>query len=594
MAATIENRLLQAALDYAARGWPVFPLYEATKDHKCSCGNLKCEHPGKHPRTPHGKNDATTNKGAIIQWWKNWPNANIGVLTGEESGIVVLDVDKDKGGFDSFKKLCQKGNMPYTLEVSSGGGGAHYYMVWPNNGTRLKSRPLEGYPGIDIKGDKGSIIAPPSKHISGDRYSWSVGPLGVKVSNVPEWLLKIAGTDRARVSMIPLATSYWQKVWSGVSENRNVTATKLAGRLIGRGIQVEEAQTLLELWNQQNNPPLSDSELTTVIRSISKIEEGKPDKGAIMGADWLLSQPAEAMKEIITKGLLQEDGGMIISAEGGAGKSILSLEWAVRLAKGMNIFDFEVPKERRVLIIQKENPMSQVRYRLEKICYGLKVSSVPNLFLVEKTFKADVLQERDRRKLIERIEKVRAEVVILDPLISYHSAGENDNVKMRAVLDSLTDIAVQTGAAWIIIHHFGKPGDTPKESKWQFRGATAIRDWARTMISMTIKYDKEKGRELRILNFDKINFGPRQPSLMLERNQFFVHENVEENTLVPMSLVADLLSDLGGTCRGKSPLVKKICDLIHCSQRTAYNAIDDAIGRVIDEVGGSLKLICKV
>ncbi len=90
-----ENRNLNHALEYASKGIPVFPLHTPTKDSSCSCGKPKCDSVGKHPRTKNGLKDATTDKKQIREWWGKWPNANIGIPTGSQSGFIVLAV-KDK------------------------------------------------------------------------------------------------------------------------------------------------------------------------------------------------------------------------------------------------------------------------------------------------------------------------------------------------------------------------------------------------------------------------------------------------------------------------------------------------------------------
>ena len=68
---------IEAALEYARQGWHVLPLHTAT-DSGCSCASQDCSSPGKHPLTPHGLKDATTDEGQIQRWWTQWPNANIG------------------------------------------------------------------------------------------------------------------------------------------------------------------------------------------------------------------------------------------------------------------------------------------------------------------------------------------------------------------------------------------------------------------------------------------------------------------------------------------------------------------------------------
>jgi putative DNA primase/helicase len=113
---------LKKALFYAKLGWPVFPIHQATKEG-CSCRKTECANIGKHPRTAHGFLDATTDENQIREWWEfDHPFSNIGVRTGKESGIVVLDIDPDKGGEESLRQLeTQYEPLPNTPTVRSGG-----------------------------------------------------------------------------------------------------------------------------------------------------------------------------------------------------------------------------------------------------------------------------------------------------------------------------------------------------------------------------------------------------------------------------------------------------------------------------------------
>ncbi|MHB8084262.1 MAG: bifunctional DNA primase/polymerase [Dehalococcoidia bacterium] len=585
--------LRDAAIDYAGRGWAVFPLHNVT-DGKCTCGQEDCPHPGKHPRTAHGRNDATLNKAAIIQWWKKWPNANIGIATGKESGgLLVLDIDKKHGGLENLKKLTQKGNLPTTISVYSGGGGEHYYLS--GNGTEIRNVPIvDGLTGIEVRGYGGSIVAPPSNHVSGEKYAWRINPDAGIVAPMPDWLLRVITKKKEKIYSPGGDQSYWEQLWGGVEEHegRNNRATQLAGRLLGRGLQFEEVLTILRLWNDTNIPPLSEAELTASVKSINRSEQSKPDKGAIMGADWLLSQPIEEVPNIVSKGLLVLNGNMMITGESEAGKSMLSLQLAIHLAKGISFFGFEIKEPQRVLIIQKENPTASVQQRLQRMCQGMGISSIKNLFVVENNFKANLNQPRDIARIKERIENVRAQVVILDPLSSYHMLNENDNIMMRQTLDKLTDLSREVNCTWIVIHHEGKPGEKgDKLSRWRFRGASSIRDWCDTMIGLLIRENKED-RIMRTLSFDKIRHGARQRALILERNKrHWTYELTEENVKVPFSLIADCLQDMGGLSMGKAPLAKNIMKRANCSMRTVYNAIDQAMDKILIESSGYIYLI---
>ena len=115
---------LDAALDYAAREWYVIPLHDVTQGH-CSCGNPHCEAPGKHPRITDWTNTASTTRPdpALVD---AMAHANVGILTGERSGLAVLDVDPRNGGDLALEDLEQSyGPLPDTPMVLSGGARAH-------------------------------------------------------------------------------------------------------------------------------------------------------------------------------------------------------------------------------------------------------------------------------------------------------------------------------------------------------------------------------------------------------------------------------------------------------------------------------------
>ena len=97
-----KNKKLEAALRYAHRGWPVLPVH-SVQNGRCTCGS-DCEKAGKHPRTQHGINDATTDPDRVGLWWSEWPRANVAIATGHISRLLVLDVDRRHGGYKSLKE----------------------------------------------------------------------------------------------------------------------------------------------------------------------------------------------------------------------------------------------------------------------------------------------------------------------------------------------------------------------------------------------------------------------------------------------------------------------------------------------------------
>lgn len=177
----------QQALEYASRGWAVFPIYEIYADGHCACGKSKCS-AGKHPRISGGCKNATKEKHQIRRWWAKWPDANIGIATGKKSDFFVMDIDPKNGGDESLKYILQNSSEhpPQTMVVATGGGGFHYYFDMPA-GFDVKNSAGKIAAGIDIRGTGGYVLAPPSNHVSGGLYEmeWHY-----PIDCAPSWLLK--------------------------------------------------------------------------------------------------------------------------------------------------------------------------------------------------------------------------------------------------------------------------------------------------------------------------------------------------------------------------------------------------------------------
>lgn len=188
--------LLEKALEYANRGWHVTPDHSITIQGICTCPDLFCKVPGKHPRIERSPgNDALRREGSkdpqqISEWWEKWPNSNIAICCGKHSNLVVVDIDPRNDGFDSLDRLeAEHGRLKDTLTSRSGGNGLHLYFMHPKNEPIRNRNGL--FPGIDIKADGGRIVAPPSKHYSGRVYEW-VSPIErTRLRMLPPWLLNM-------------------------------------------------------------------------------------------------------------------------------------------------------------------------------------------------------------------------------------------------------------------------------------------------------------------------------------------------------------------------------------------------------------------
>lgn len=275
----IQVTSLAAALAAAARGLLVFPLHAPDLAGRCSCRRDCGRDIGKHPRTRHGLHDATIDEAAIRHWWHLWPEANIGVRTGAVSGVFVIDVDPE--GYDSLAALASEhgapGFCPDTWTVRTGRGGAHLYFRHPGPEERIKTSAGLLAPGLDVRGDGGYAILPPSRHANGNRYAWVDGfaPGELPLADPPPWLLKLVRTSA--MSSPGTGTSPFSR--EGVIEEgqRNGMLTSLAGSMRRRGFSEAAMVAALQIENDERcRPPLSGTEIARIARSVARYAPAPP------------------------------------------------------------------------------------------------------------------------------------------------------------------------------------------------------------------------------------------------------------------------------------------------------------------------------
>lgn len=246
---------LNAALGYLKHGWAVIPAGERTKRPIVPWQKFQHEMPTEQQ---------------VTKWWERWPKANLAVVTGDISGIVVVDIDPKYEGAESLADMeTRHGVLPETVESLTGGGGRHIYFAHP--GREVRNR-VGLAPGIDMRGDGGCIIVPPSVHPSGKPYRWKPrhGPGQVSLAPLPIWLERPRfGADNPQGH--PLA--YWRALaHEGVKEGqRNSTIASFAGHLLWHGIDPDVAMELLLAWNRVRcKPPLDEDEVIMTVQSIER------------------------------------------------------------------------------------------------------------------------------------------------------------------------------------------------------------------------------------------------------------------------------------------------------------------------------------
>ncbi len=274
------DELRAAALAYASRGWRVFPVQSGEKN----------------PATAHGLKDGTTDESQIRAWWQSVPY-NIGVVTGPESGIFVVDVDPRNGG--AWTPEVQ------TYTVLTGGGGFHYYFTWPAGVAKLRPRLAQG---VDVKGAGGYVVAPPS--VTSGSYVVDGAGDPFPVLSAPPALLSLIAIAEGAVNVdarpgdIFNATHTWAELlepygWQSTGRMYSVDSEELEGWI--RPGKDEGVSATTGIRSSQGNP----ADLLYVFTTSTSLE---PDRGydkfgfwAAMEFDGDVSAAATALSSLTVR-----------------------------------------------------------------------------------------------------------------------------------------------------------------------------------------------------------------------------------------------------------------------------------------------------
>lgn len=255
------SELGKAAVSYAKMGFAVFP----------------CVDNGKEPATKHGFKDATNDPNIIARVWADYPECNVGIATGAPSGgVFVIDVD-NHNGIDGSQFLVdwqrEHGTFPETACATTGGGGEHLFFRAPA-GVSVRSA-AHVIDGVDVRGDGGYIVAPPSRHPSGALYEWDLHPDDYPIAEANQSVLDLVRNNGAQ-DRKPFELP--SRIKTSV---RNETLFKYAASLQARGMDDKSIFTSVSDANRARcDDPLGESELRKLVNSALGYEKGKPKKEA--------------------------------------------------------------------------------------------------------------------------------------------------------------------------------------------------------------------------------------------------------------------------------------------------------------------------
>ncbi|HHV63231.1 MAG TPA: AAA family ATPase [Firmicutes bacterium] len=424
----------QAAIGYAQRGFSVIPLKPRTKE----------------PLTPwKDAQDHPVSPDQVKAQWEEWPEANIGIVTGRVSGLVVLDIDGEKG----FESLAEHGfEVPRTPTVGTA-RGRHFYFAYPVGAQKVPSKAV--LPGVDIKADGGYVVAPPSIHPDGEPYRFEEGHgLGeVELAPLPQWVIDKLET-RPKVAKDVLA----EPIPEG---QRNTTLTSIAGSLRKRGADEGAILAALRAVNQERcEPPLADDELTTIVKSVCRYPAAKT--GSTRAFQWTpkvitapdllkkeLPEPVWIIPDILTEGV------SLLAGKPKSGKSWMALEIAIAVACGGYAFGKIRVEPREVLYLALEDSERRLQDRLKILLRGTPVPE--GLHLVTEWLRLDDGGRETLEKWLSEHPNVK--LIVIDVLKRIRPR-EKPNRNLYDVdyeaIALLKNLADSHKVSMLILHHTSK------------------------------------------------------------------------------------------------------------------------------------------
>ena len=446
---------LTAAVDYATkRGWSVFPA-KITRD-----GAKKSHKSAKYSDgAPWGM---TKDPEQVARDFKKFAAAAIGVPTGRVNGIFVIEADTLKGhavnGLASLKRLqAAHGELPPTLMAESPSGSVHRYFKHPGGHVTCATS-IAGYRGVDIKGDGGMVIAPPSLR-DGRAYRWLND---LPIADAPDWLIDLVRTEREpplpnghdndnpferygeRFTRVPLETvratvaaipndfddrQQWVDIGHAIKHAAGDSAEgfgiflEFSSRWTGR-LPPNWAAYTKSAWDGFK----PDGRKTFGSLSFLSREKIGVVTGALMQTSGVFVGNYEP-PEYLIDGLFLRRNVYSMTAPPGTGKTAICLLVALLVATGAKLGNREVERG-RVLFFAGENP-DDIRMRWIKLCeeYGHDPAAVDVVFMPY----ALGLSEP---KVRERIDAEAAthgpfSLLVVDTSAAYFSGNdENSNVEL--------------------------------------------------------------------------------------------------------------------------------------------------------------------
>ena len=542
------------AVACAHRRWRVFPLCTPKPGGGCVHHGDQCRHPGKCPLLKGWTSKATTDEATIRLWWARWPDANVGILTGEASDLLVIDIDNRHGGAESWRRLeAEHGPLAQTPTVQTGDGVHRYYQyedIGVKNGALIA-------PGIEVRTTEGSVVAAGSRHHGGAAYRWldGAGPDDVPLAPFPQELLQ-----RPQPTLAPAepASLYFSE------GHRNTQLTRIAGALRRHGASEDGLSAALQAVNQADgDPPLPASDVQVIARSVAhyqpgasnigttpRIAHGSPRHFRLLTIDELSNQP---QTEWLVDGIAERGRVGMLTGAPAAAKSFVSLAFALSVATGRDWHGRPVKKGPVVVVAAEGGP--GIRKRVAAWMQEQGVTEIPNAFFLLED--VQLLAPGDVEGLLRQIQDTCPVpvLIILDTLAACFVGGDENSAKETGMaLAAARRIVNVTGATVLLVHHSGRQDETRE------RGSSALRGNVDVMVSV-----QKNGDAITLTNTKQKDQEPFEP-IQLRLKQVELDDGETSCVLVDGETSCVLVA-------GDSPSTTSPAPWVNASQRRALGAL---------------------
>ncbi|BAH74436.1 AAA family ATPase [Solidesulfovibrio magneticus] len=575
----------------------------------------------------------------------NFSTDRAGIACGPASGVLVLDVDNHH----LFEAWIQEKHpdepLPVTLKVKTGGHGErfHYYFQYPSGDEQYSCRSVKGI--FEIRGIGGQILCPGSLHPETRKpYIFvEIAP----IMPAPLWLLEMSkksygrkkdhdeqsppeGIRKKHILEIDLVDTFLSNFnLSDDTKQKILTTFPLGQRsepswsvLLGLLNANVDEKTIRRIYQSypvgekaRERPDWFEREIEAAKKTIAQNPIGvHMQLGFSSGANASSSDSeygivnafdvltAQTNFEFLIDNFWPKDEPLLITGYGGAGKSVLTLQIAIDLVfpPGNGFLDkFKVLHGRhRILFVQSENSLVGMKRRLELIRGAY---AVPDHVIQQSVFflgrKNDIRAtgDLDSQKFQDVIKKqhdsVGFDILVVDPLISFHNKDENSNDEMRRLLDNFSEFCESLKVSPLIIHHHGK--FKQERGVGGGRGASAIGDWSPN--TWELEY-KEKDKKFKFIHKKARNF-MLNDDLALELRNLRFSSNVQQSGSKKDTsyYVIKALQNLNGVASTQTILKNEIVKVYltdnpgkSISAVTAVKYIQDTVGKnAIKTIPGS-------